>query len=299
MRRLLVERVGRADLADLAEVHDDDAIAHVLHDREVVRDEDQREAVAGLHVLEQVEDLRLHRHVERRHRLVADDQLRVGDDGARDRDALALSTGELVRPTTALLRRVETDGEHRLVDLLLLLLLGADAPDPQPLGDDVLDLAPRVQRRDRVLEDHLHARTRLAQLVAAQMRHVGALEEDLSRVRARELHDRLAGGRLSAARLPDQTEGLPFLHVEADVGHGVDLQTRPADGKLDDQVLDAQQRLLGRTQVRGAGSGHQAITAFAPVVSVAPTRVTVRPVAVTPAARLRVSASAPASVPTG
>ena len=46
VRRLLVERVGRADLADLAEVHHDDAVADVLHDREVVRDEDQREAVA-------------------------------------------------------------------------------------------------------------------------------------------------------------------------------------------------------------------------------------------------------------
>jgi hypothetical protein len=36
------------------------------------------------------------------------------------------------------------------------------------LGDDVADLAARVQRRDRVLEDHLHAGAQLAQLLALE-----------------------------------------------------------------------------------------------------------------------------------
>ena len=41
---------------------------------EIVRDEQQRQAEAALQVGEQVEDLRLHRDVERRDRLVADDE---------------------------------------------------------------------------------------------------------------------------------------------------------------------------------------------------------------------------------
>src|SRR5919106_2540322 len=57
--------VGRCDLADFAEGHYHPPVADVLDHREVVGDEDQREAVAGLHLLEQVEDLRLHRHVQR------------------------------------------------------------------------------------------------------------------------------------------------------------------------------------------------------------------------------------------
>ena len=93
-----VEVVGRADLADLAEVHHRHPVADVLHHGEVVGDEDQREAVARLHVLEQVEDLGLHRHVEGRDRLVADDQLRVEHERPGDRDALALAAGELVGP---------------------------------------------------------------------------------------------------------------------------------------------------------------------------------------------------------
>ncbi len=58
----------RRDLDDAAEVHHRDARRDVLDDREVVRDEEVREAEAALQVLQQVDDLRLHRHVERRHR---------------------------------------------------------------------------------------------------------------------------------------------------------------------------------------------------------------------------------------
>ena len=54
-----------------------DPVADVLHHGQVVGDEHHRQAVAGLHVLEQVQDLRLDRHVEGGHRLVADDQLRA------------------------------------------------------------------------------------------------------------------------------------------------------------------------------------------------------------------------------
>ena len=71
--------------------------ADVLDHRQVVRDEQVGEAELLLQVLEQVDHLRLDRHVERRHRLVADDQLRLDRERARDADALALAAGELVR----------------------------------------------------------------------------------------------------------------------------------------------------------------------------------------------------------
>ena len=71
--------------------------ADVLDHRQVVRDEQVGEAELLLQVLEQVDDLRLDRHVERRDRLVADDQLRLDRERARDADALALAAGELVR----------------------------------------------------------------------------------------------------------------------------------------------------------------------------------------------------------
>ena len=89
--------VRRAGLDDPPEVHDGDAVGDVLDDRQVVGDEDQRHAELALEVADEVQDLGLDEHVERRDRLVGDDQ--VGPERQRrcDRDPLALPARELVR----------------------------------------------------------------------------------------------------------------------------------------------------------------------------------------------------------
>ena len=67
-----------------------------------MRDEEVREAEVALQVLEQVQDLRLDRDVERRDRLVADDEVGVDRERAGDPDALALATGELMWEAVAI-----------------------------------------------------------------------------------------------------------------------------------------------------------------------------------------------------
>ena len=74
-RRVQVARAGQLD--ELPEVHHGDAVGDVADDAQVVRDEDVRQPELRLEVLEQVEDLRLHRDVQGRDGLVGDDQLRV------------------------------------------------------------------------------------------------------------------------------------------------------------------------------------------------------------------------------
>ena len=86
---------GRLD--DLAQVHHRDPVAHMPDDTEIVRDEQVGQAELVLNVLEQVDDLRLHGHVEGRHRLVGDDQLGPQRKCPGDPDTLALPAGELVR----------------------------------------------------------------------------------------------------------------------------------------------------------------------------------------------------------
>ena len=108
VHRVLVESSSVADLDDLAEVHDGDAVGDVPDDRQVVGDEDVGEAELVLQVLEQVDDLRLDRHVEGGDRLVADDELGLERERAGDADALALAAGELVRVAVVVLR-VEPD----------------------------------------------------------------------------------------------------------------------------------------------------------------------------------------------
>ena len=71
----------------------------MAHDAEVVGDEDVAEVELVLQVVEQVDDLRLDRHVERGNRLVEQDQARVDGQRPSDPDPLALAAGELVRET--------------------------------------------------------------------------------------------------------------------------------------------------------------------------------------------------------
>ncbi len=97
MTRMLEHRICRRHLDHPAQVHDDDPVGDVAHHAEIVADEQQRQAEIPPQVHEQVDDLRLDRHVEGRDALVADQEIGVHGQRAGDADALPLSAGELVR----------------------------------------------------------------------------------------------------------------------------------------------------------------------------------------------------------
>jgi hypothetical protein len=78
----------------LTEIHDGDAIAGIGHGRQVVSDEQVGKVEPLLKLLEKVQHLSLDRDVERRDRLVADDERRIQNQGAGDGDALALAAAE-------------------------------------------------------------------------------------------------------------------------------------------------------------------------------------------------------------
>ena len=65
---------ARPLLDDAAAIHDGDAVGEMGDDRDVVRDEEIGDAEIVAQVGQQIDDRRLHRDVERRHRLVADDE---------------------------------------------------------------------------------------------------------------------------------------------------------------------------------------------------------------------------------
>ncbi|MNL77344.1 hypothetical protein D3C87_2034970 [compost metagenome] len=75
-------------------------------------DEEIGEPHLVLQFAHQVEDLRLHRDVERRGRLVADEELRLAGKSAGNRDALALAAGKLVRKLRAIRRRKADDAQQ-------------------------------------------------------------------------------------------------------------------------------------------------------------------------------------------
>ena len=132
------------------------------------------EALLGAKPRQEVEDLRLHRGVERRGRLVEQQDLRLQDQRAGDRDALALAAGELVREAEAE-GRAEPDVVERLHDALLLV---GEAVDGERLGKHAVDRVARVQRGVGVLEHHLHA---AGEGAAARRRQRLAVDQDVAR----------------------------------------------------------------------------------------------------------------------
>jgi hypothetical protein len=79
MRRPVEHSVGRPPLDDLAGIHHGHVIGHPRDRAEIVRDEDDGHAVLPLQLLQQIQDLRLDRDVERRARLVGHPSRSRGD----------------------------------------------------------------------------------------------------------------------------------------------------------------------------------------------------------------------------
>ena len=128
--------VARSHLDDLAEVHHRDAVAEELHGREVVADEQAREAELALQVAEEVEDGRLHGDVERRDRLVRDQQARRDAERAGQADALALAARELVRVAVAQLG-AQADRVEELDDPLVERRAAREPVQAERLADDL------------------------------------------------------------------------------------------------------------------------------------------------------------------
>lgn len=89
VRRAVVDVLRVADLHDIPAVEHRDAVTEIVDDIEVVRNEEHREILLAVDLLEKIENLGADGHIERGDRLVRDDQR--GLDHQRSADAYALA----------------------------------------------------------------------------------------------------------------------------------------------------------------------------------------------------------------
>ena len=89
------DRVHRTLLHLAAEIHHHDVVGHLGDHAHVVRDQDHRQPAFVLQSAEQIQDLRLGGHIQRRGRLVGDQDARLGGQRERDHHALTQAAGEL------------------------------------------------------------------------------------------------------------------------------------------------------------------------------------------------------------
>ena len=177
----------------------------------------------------QLEDLRLHGHIESRGRLVCDQQIGAERQRHRDHHALPHPSGKLVRVCIdALLRARDADAPQQLdctrtCCALRHLLVGA-----YRLVDLPTHLVHRMQRRQRILKHHRDASPPDGTKRMLGERHeIDSVEQHLARdrrvLRAREPEHRERRDRLSGAGLAHEAERPTAVDTER---HTIDRSHR-------------------------------------------------------------------------
>ena len=238
MPRSIEDGVPIPDLDDPTEVHHGDPVGEMANDCEVVADEHERDPELGPEPLQELKDLRLDRHVQRRHRLVEDDQLGVEREGPGDADALALAPGEGAR-TAVGVGGIETDEPEQLVDPRRPLGPGPDAVDLERLGDDLPDPHARVQGAVRILEHDAYVAPEAPEVGTARPGDVLTVEVDRPARRPDQSDEGSGERRLAAPRLADEAERLPTVDHEVDTVDGAHHTI--AGLEVDGEVVDLEQ----------------------------------------------------------
>ena len=235
MRGVGEDLLRRALLHDTSRIHDHHVVRHLGDNAQIVGDEHDGGIDFVLQVPQQVQDLRLNGHVQRRGRLIGDDQAGAARQGHSDHDTLAHTAGQFVGEV--LVNACAVSDAHHLQQpdralahlLLRLALLAVEGDDLVQL---VADAEHGVQCGHGLLEDHGHE-------VAPQVLHHGVgglgdivgfvaqIQADLALHHLtlgplQQLHQGQTGDGLAAAGLAHHTHGLADGHREGDAVHGLD-----------------------------------------------------------------------------
>ncbi len=243
MERPLIKRLRCRQLHHRAEVHDRNPVGDMLDHRKVMGNEQIGHAPFLLQTHQQIDNLRLYGYIQGGNRLVAHDEFRIDRKGACDSDALALSSGELMRKAAGVLP-VKSHHFQKLVDPLGSLLPAATEPvDVQSLGNDVRHRHARVQRCIRILKNNLRPAAEFPLLCPVQAVYVHPVKENLSACLIVQAHGGSPAGGLAAAGFADHAKRLSPVYGE---GHIVHRLHRTAGGrKIFTQMIDLQKGCSG------------------------------------------------------
>ena len=183
-----------------------DVVAENADHGQIVADEYQRKPEPFPQLPDQQQNMGLGRDIEAGNDLVGDNEVRLERQRAGDTGALPLPARELMRIAVDEMRRQahEVQQFRRTVALIPPAL---QAPEhlKRPRQRDREPKA-RVQRRLRILKDHLDARPQRSQFGLAEIADFNTVELNSARRRPQQPHQQPAQGRLARAGLADQTE---------------------------------------------------------------------------------------------
>ena len=207
----------------LARIHDGDGIAALEDEPEIVRDEERGGSGSRGQILDQRDDARLDRHVERRRRLVEDQEPRVGEERHRDDDALLLAARELMGIGAH--DAVRVGQAHGLDDVeraLVRFLLPNPVMDQRHFHQLLTDQHGRIEGSHRLLIDHGDLRPSYRpEFWVRERGHVPPLEPDRAAgdpPDARQVaHHRQRHRRFAATRFAHEAHRLSGHHLAGEV----------------------------------------------------------------------------------
>ena len=249
VRRVFKHPCTWSDFHEAAQIHHAHLMADALDHRHIVADEQEGQLQIGLQFHHQVQNLRLHRHIQRRDGFIRDDQFRVQCEGAGNCDPLTLTAGHFMWEAAHEAARQMHPIKERGNPVLNFRARG-DVVVLHRLCDLIHQLHLRIERSKGILKDHLHIKARLVQFFLAEAENVAALKLDLAGGRLHQAQDGSTAGGFTTARFAHEAEGLTFEHLKGHIFDRMHLrhcaaQNAALDRETGDEVFYIQQHLIG------------------------------------------------------
>ena len=202
----------RASLLNAAFVQHCNAVADLLDDLHLVRDDDDGDVLGLVDRLQKREDRLCGHGVEGARRFVAEDDLRVVGEHACNCHTLLLAARELRGVGVRLIGNAdELQDLHRALFCVLL----AHADDLQREADVAEDSA--LHEKVEVLEDHADLLAAAADLRRGKRRHVLPMEKDLAGGRPFQKVQAAHERALARAGQADDAENIALFYVQRHV----------------------------------------------------------------------------------
>ena len=213
--------VFRYRFDDPAAQHNDDAWRDEIHKLQIVPYEDDGKAQLLLQVQQQVDNLRLDRDIERADRLIRDQDLRFGGQGARDANPLALSSGKCRRVGRSR-GRGQADLAQQFSYPCGYATARRQAVKPDDLRECIADAHPGIEGSIWVLEDGLDVAPPPSELGSGQLGEILALEDHAPGIGTVEQGDAPCQGGFARAAFTDDADDFGAIESQ----RGID-QRRP------------------------------------------------------------------------
>ena len=162
---------------------------------------------------------------------------------------------------------IEPDEFKELRDSTGAFRASSNVVDVGWLAQDRANGHARVQRGIRILEDHLHAASKVVKFTPLSSCKVVSVKVDCACARLYDAGDRACNGALAAARLANKAKDLPLRNLKRDaihcthLGNGALAHQPLANRESDREVFDRQQGLAAhRVAPPERGSGRPSAT---------------------------------------